>query len=269
MIKKINFKKFSITIILSLVIVFSLTRLVWGWTNPTANPSSGAGAISVSSGNVGIGTASPGAKLHVSGGGILLDNAQYIHWKDASGTARTVMGYDSSNVLIVNQNGNFNTSLNPYGGNVGVGTASPATKLHLFGATSDTYLAVGVGATGKAGIILDSANGDVAGSDYYTIVHDRTSNTLQAGYAGAGTLTINSTGKIGIGTATADANYKITTTGGGIKAENSSASQPAGYFSNAGGGPALQIGTGGFVTETRTSDPASPVAGQIWLRTDL
>ena len=27
--------------------------------------------------------------------------------------------------------------------------------------------------------------------------------------------------------------------------------------------------TGGLIIETRTSDPASPVAGQIWLRTDL
>jgi len=82
-------------------------------------------------------------------------------------------------------------------------------------------------------------------------------------------LIVTNGGEVGIGLTTPDANYKITTTGGGIKAENSSASQPAGYFSNAGGGPALMIGTGGFVTETRTSDPASPVTGQIWLRTDL
>ncbi|MBU3942429.1 hypothetical protein KKA24_00430 [Patescibacteria group bacterium] len=27
--------------------------------------------------------------------------------------------------------------------------------------------------------------------------------------------------------------------------------------------------TGGLIIETRTSDPASPVTGQIWLRTDL
>ncbi|KKU34914.1 MAG: hypothetical protein UX49_C0032G0001, partial [Candidatus Wolfebacteria bacterium GW2011_GWC2_46_275] len=45
-------------------------------------------------------------------------------------------------------------------------------------------------------------------------------------------------GNVGIGTATPDASYRLTTSGGGIKAENNSATQPAGYFNNAGGGPA-------------------------------
>jgi len=53
-------------------------------------------------------------------------------------------------------------------------------------------------------------------------------------------------GNVGIGTATPDANYRLTTSGGGIKAENNSATQPAGYFNNAGGGPAITVGTGGL-----------------------
>ena len=68
-------------------------------------------------------------------------------------------------------------------------------------------------------------------------------------------------GNIGIGTASPDSNYKITTSGGGIKAENSSASQPAGYFSNAGGGPAITANTGGITLGgvNRTSWPAGTV----------
>jgi hypothetical protein len=38
------FKKYSISIILSVIMLFSLTRLVWGWTNPSANPPSGSGS---------------------------------------------------------------------------------------------------------------------------------------------------------------------------------------------------------------------------------
>jgi hypothetical protein len=43
------------------------------------------------SGNVGIGTASPAAKLHVSGGNILLDNTNYLAAKDPSGTVRDIL----------------------------------------------------------------------------------------------------------------------------------------------------------------------------------
>lgn len=55
-----------------------------------------------------------------------------------------------------------------------------------------------------------------------------------------------SNGKVGIGTANPDTNYRLTTSGGGVKAETSSATQPAGYFNNTGGGSALTIGTGGI-----------------------
>jgi hypothetical protein len=50
-------------------------------------------------------------------------------------------------------------------------------------------------------------------------------------------------GNVGIGTASPGA--KLEVQGGAIKA------------------------TGGLIIETRTSDPSSPVAGQIWLRTDI
>ncbi|MBI2514833.1 hypothetical protein HYV91_01425, partial [Candidatus Wolfebacteria bacterium] len=59
-------------------------------------------------------------------------------------------------------------------------------------------------------------------------------------------LTVQADGNVGIGTTTPDSNYKLTTSGGGVKAENSSALQSAGYFSNAGGGPAITAGTGGM-----------------------
>ncbi|MDT5293910.1 MAG: hypothetical protein QOJ76_790, partial [Acidobacteriota bacterium] len=44
-----------------------------------------------SSGNIGIGTASPAAKLHVGAGNILLDNTYYLAAKDPSGTVRDIL----------------------------------------------------------------------------------------------------------------------------------------------------------------------------------
>ena len=52
-------------------------------------------------------------------------------------------------------------------------------------------------------------------------------------------------GVIGIGTRTITSGSKLEVVGGAIKA------------------------TGGFILETRTSDPVSPQVGQMWLRTDL
>lgn len=68
-------------------------------------------------------------------------------------------------------------------------------------------------------------------------------------------------GNIGIGAVTPDANYKITTAGGGIKAENGSATNPAGYFNNVGGGPAITAGSGGITLGgvNQTSWPSSGV----------
>jgi len=56
-------------------------------------------------------------------------------------------------------------------------------------------------------------------------------------------MVVEDTGNVGIGTPSPGA--KLEVVGGAIKA------------------------TGGLIIETRTSDPASPVNGQIWLRTDL
>lgn len=62
-------------------------------------------------GNVGLGTASPEEKLHVSGGAIALDNNREIRWDDVGGTLRTMLVFDSSNRLQVGSS-SFDLDLN-------------------------------------------------------------------------------------------------------------------------------------------------------------
>ena len=85
------------------------------------------------SGNVGIGTASPQSPLHVNGGATIAttchpsfqSSALNIDYCAAAGGAR-LAAYTTGGVST-------NLLLNPYGGNVGIGTNNPTRKLHVAG----------------------------------------------------------------------------------------------------------------------------------------
>jgi hypothetical protein len=109
---------------------------------------------------------------------------------------------------------------NVVNGNVGIGTNGPAYK-------------------------LDVQNGQINSSGGFCIAGNCKTDWNQiAGYwtLNGSSLYPNLTSYIlGVGTASLDPNYKITTSGGGIKAE--STSQPAGYFSSV-SGYGLLVNTG-------------------------
>jgi hypothetical protein len=106
--------------------------------------------IKRSTGNVGIGTTSPETRLMVyntitSDPAIPGDATTGMFSLNKSGQATLSFGVNSSNTYWISNvnrafagNNYYNISLNPLGGNVGIGTTSPSTKLQVAGTITST-----------------------------------------------------------------------------------------------------------------------------------
>jgi hypothetical protein len=161
-----------------------------------------------SSGNLGIGTTSPTEQLHIanandavvlveSTGSDATDDAN-IQLKTTNGTftlqndrsigttgALTIAGATSNNIVVDHTSGN-----------VGIGTASPATLLHLNSA-SDTYFTIGTtNATADARIQFRNSGGTDAGGLWYAT----NGNNMLFRTNSAERMRIDSSGNVGIGT---------------------------------------------------------------------
>jgi hypothetical protein len=195
-----------------------------------------------SSGNVGIGTASPSALLHVSGsgatavkinGGTSANQGPFLKFQKNStdtlilGVASAILGGGStSNDSMIYTEGTNNTIFYnnaaerlriDSSGNVGIGTASPLTKLDVRGVgyVSELNVNYGIGTNGNAII-----NG---GTNLYLRPQ---SGALICETSGAERLRIDSSGNVGVGTSNPvsvlDISKASDTSERAIKVQNSS-----------------------------------------------
>ena len=169
-----------------------------------------------SSGNVGIGTSSPNAKIE-SNQAITFSSVdtfgQLLLKSSGGGTGNQLnFGVDEANSLAFLQASNRGVGdiplvLQRYNGNVGIGTSSPAAKLQVFGGNTRVSLS-GASVTTDRGYEIASGN-VVTGK----LISNPSSGELQltAGFSGYGGYTtfytngaermrIDSSGNVGIGT---------------------------------------------------------------------
>ena len=178
------------------------TTIAFGTGQTSAGTTLTSGSMYLVSGNVGIGTSSPGNALTIAmGTGTsayvqTTSGSDYSLWGQAAGTG-ALAGTFTALPFLFYTNSSERMRIDS-SGNVGIGTSAPSYLLHLNqnGNTQAWISATNVGSN-SAGIGFENA-----GQRNWQIWADRTNDALQFGNNSRATvnMVINSSGNVGIGT---------------------------------------------------------------------
>jgi hypothetical protein len=156
-------------------------------------------------GNVGIGTTSPGTFLHIDASGTPSNNVplkiqsgaatSFMHFRDANTTADFKVRLGSSGDNLLMYAGGAERMRIDSSGRVGIGTDSPFTNLTVYGAT-DSRIA-----------LINSNSGTTSSDGFVMILEDdsevhflnRESAAIKFSTAGIERMRIDSSGNVGIG----------------------------------------------------------------------
>ena len=203
--------------------------LTYGW-NANEEALTVVGGTGSDVGNVGIGTTSPSAKLHVNGVVTANDSIQVQNddsgfiCRNAAGTVIGTVGAESSStpnigMFTVRNNGNNKIVLNSngdsyfIGGRIGIGTTSPTEKLRVQGASGSDLLVRFQPFTNNAQTKLYLSSVSSGDGGYFYNANDNTSGLFAYGdytfYVGTSNISgsignprmiIKQGGNVGIGT---------------------------------------------------------------------
>jgi hemin uptake protein HemP len=180
-------------------------------------------------GNVGIGVATPGARLQVNGS-TSDGTANAFIARNSSATSLFSIRNDGridvpSGAIVHSGGGYANTSTNDsyFTGDLGIGTTSPAVKLHVEGGNSYTPIRFD-GFGNYQGYLYNDGGGiglkDSSGTNIGNLLYIHTAgNNIRLYTNGSERIRFDSSGKVGIGTTSPQTNTKLEVSGA-LKAGN-------------------------------------------------
>ena len=170
--------------------------------NATTISAAGNVFLATSSGNVGIGTASPSTKFQVSG---TTDTPVYVYTSNANNFLQLSNASNNFYLGAVSANCTFTVNGSERmridsSGNVGIGTSSPASKLNVNGSTNTNSGIYLQNQTTSIGIFSNEATWLGTGSSNNLAISSYGSNAFLFGTAGAERMRIDSSGNLLKGT---------------------------------------------------------------------